>query len=138
MRDKYWPENKSWNIFGMSPETFEPAWGRGIDWTAEALINILKNHIEHTPEQGIIRIEYEDNPIFTKITTADNGQGIHQKDLPYIFNRFYRGKNASEESVGIGLAMAYEIVKQQGGDITVKSESGEGTEFTLTFYKQHI
>lgn len=109
-----------------------------IDWMAEALINILKNHIEHTPEQGIIRIEYEDNPIFTKITTADNGQGIHQKDLPYIFNRFYRGKNASEESVGIGLAMAYEIVKQQGGDITVKSESGEGTEFTLTFYKQHI
>ena len=109
-----------------------------IDWTAEALINILKNHIEHTPEQGIIRIEYEDNPIFTKITTADNGEGIDPQDLPYIFNRFYRGKNASEESVGIGLAMAYEIVKQQGGDITVKSEPGNGTAFTLTFYKQHI
>jgi signal transduction histidine kinase len=109
-----------------------------LNWTLEALINILKNHIEHTPEKGLIRIAYEDNPIFTKITTADNGEGIDREDLPYVFNRFYRGKNASEESAGIGLAMAYEIVKQQGGDITVKSEPQEGTQLTITLYKQRI
>ncbi len=109
-----------------------------FNWTLEALINILKNHIEHTPEQGLIRITYEENPIFTKISTADNGVGIDPQDLPYIFNRFFRGKNASEDSVGIGLAMAYEIIKQQGGDITVNSKPHEGTQFTITLYKQPI
>lgn len=109
-----------------------------FNWTLEALINILKNHIEHTQEGGWIRITCTDNPIFTQIVTADNGEGIDRQDLPYIFNRFYRGKNASQESVGIGLAMAYEIIKQQDGDITVRSAPGEGTQFTITLYKQRI
>jgi len=106
-----------------------------FNWTCEALINILKNAVEHTPENGHIRISYQDNPIYTQITIADNGIGIHKEDLPYIFNRFYKGKNASDDSVGIGLAMAKAIVSRQGGDITAESEPAHGTVFTLKFYK---
>jgi len=109
-----------------------------LEWTAEAVINILKNGIEHTPEHGLIRIAWEANPIFTRITIADNGQGIDAQDLPYIFNRFYKGKNAGKDSVGIGLAMAHEIVKRQNGDITVRSAPGAGTSFFITFYQKHI
>jgi signal transduction histidine kinase len=107
-------------------------------WTGEALLNILKNSIEHTPPGGEIRIACEDNPLFTRIVIADSGVGIAPEDLPYIFNRFYKGRNAKDDSVGIGLAMAYAIVKKQDGDITVRSERGRGTTFTVTFYKQTI
>mgnify|MGYP001482859055 CR=1 FL=1 len=107
------------------------------EWTVEALINIIKNCIEHTPEQGMIRVEAEENPIFTRITIADNGEGIAPQDLPYLFNRFYKGQNAGDDSVGIGLAMAQAIIKQQNGDIMVKSHKGTGTAFILTFYHKN-
>lgn len=106
-----------------------------MNWTVEALINILKNCIEHTPEKGSIEITYAENPVYTLISVADSGSGIDLEDLPYIFNRFYKGKNAGDDSVGIGLAMSGAIVSSQGGDITVKSEPGRGSEFTIKFYK---
>jgi len=106
-----------------------------LNWTCEALINILKNCIEHTPEKGQIDISFSENQLFTTLSVRDSGAGIAKEDLPYIFNRFYKGKNAGPDSVGIGLAMAQAIVAGQGGDITVRSESGKGTEFTLKFFK---
>jgi len=109
-----------------------------IEWTTEALINILKNSIEHTPDRGELRISWEVNPIYTRIVIADNGVGIDPTDLPHIFTRFYRGKNASNDSVGIGLAMAQSIVKQQHGDIMARSELGSGTSFVITFYKGNV
>jgi signal transduction histidine kinase len=109
-----------------------------IQWTSEALINILKNCIEHTPMGGEIRLTFEDNPIYTRIAIADEGLGIDPADLPYIFNRFYKGKNARNDSVGIGLAMALAIVREQGGDISVHSETGVGTEFAATFFKGNV
>lgn len=109
-----------------------------FNWTAEALINIVKNCVEHTPEGGEISIVFSENALFTEITIADNGGGIPKEDLPYIFKRFYKGKNASDESVGIGLAMAHSIVTSQQGDIEVKSQKGEGTTFQIKFYKQVI
>jgi signal transduction histidine kinase len=66
----------------------------------------------------------------------DNGSGIVKEDLPYIFTRFYRGKNASPDSVGIGLAMAYRIITSQNGDILVHSEIGKGTTFAVRLYKK--
>ena len=69
---------------------------------------------------------------------ADNGKGIPKEDLPYIFKRFYKGKNASEESIGIGLAMAHSIITSQNGDIEVKSEEGRAHSFDIKFYKQVI
>ena len=98
-----------------------------FNWTAEALINIIKNCVEHTAEGGKISILFSENPLFTEITIADNGKGIAKEDLPYIFKRFYKGKNASDDSVGIGLAMAYSIITSQQGDIEVTSQPGVGT-----------
>ncbi|WP_404460425.1 sensor histidine kinase [Sutcliffiella horikoshii] len=105
-------------------------------WTAEALINILKNCVEHTPVGGNISISFSENPLFTEIRVKDDGHGIPKEDLPYIFRRFYKGKNAGEDSVGIGLAMAYSIITSQQGDIEVRSEQGKGTEFHIKFYKK--
>lgn len=102
-----------------------------INWTAEALLNILKNCVEHTPQGGEITVSCAQNPFYTRIAIADNGQGIDKADLPHIFDRFYRGKNASDDSVGIGLAMANAIIKGQGGIIHVKSEQGKGTSFVI-------
>ena len=75
------------------------------------------------------------NPIYTEIQIADTGEGISREELPHIFTRFYRGKNAHEDSVGIGLAMAKSIVIRQNGDITVDSTPGKGTTFFIRFYK---
>ncbi|HHU63424.1 MAG TPA: HAMP domain-containing histidine kinase [Clostridiales bacterium] len=106
-----------------------------FNWSCEALINVLKNCIEHTPEGGVIDISFEENPIYTMIKISDTGVGIHKEDIPHIFDRFYKGKNAAEDSVGIGLAMARAIIDKQGGDITVSSEEGRGTQFIIKFYK---
>ena len=102
------------------------------------MINILKNCVEHTPEGGVITISFSENALFTEIIIADNGKGIPKEDLPYIFKRFYKGKNASEDSIGIGLAMAHSIITSQNGDIEVKSEKEKGTQFQIKFYKQVI
>ena len=107
-------------------------------WTYEALTNVLKNCIEHTPDGGQIKIWYGNNPIYTMICIQDNGLGIAKADLPYIFQRFYKGKNSNPDSVGIGLAMSKSIVQAQRGDITVKSFPGQGSCFTIKFYKQTV
>jgi signal transduction histidine kinase len=108
------------------------------NWTMEALINIIKNSIEHSREKGTITICFSQNPLMTEIIIEDNGKGIPKEEFPHIFKRFYRGKNASDDSVGIGLAMAYGIMKRQGGDIEAASKQGIGTRFTLKFYHQVI
>ncbi len=107
-----------------------------LAWTAEALLNIVKNCIEHTPEKGFIEISYTENPLYTEIIVADNGTGIDAADLPHIFDRFYKGKNAGENSVGIGLAMSRAIITRQGGEINVVSPGGRGTTFTIRFYNR--
>jgi signal transduction histidine kinase len=107
------------------------------NWTAEALLNVLKNCVEHTPEGGAICVTCEENPLFTQIRVSDTGPGIDAADLPHIFSRFYRGKNASEDSAGIGLAMAAAIVKEQGGSITAAS-SPRGSVFTLRLPKYSL
>lgn len=109
-----------------------------LNWTTEAIINILKNCVEHTQVGGEITISYLENTLYTEIRIADSGKGIPKADLPYIFKRFYKGKNASEDSVGIGLALAHSIITSQNGAIDVTSEIGKGTEFVIKFYKQVI
>ncbi len=107
-----------------------------FEWSGEVLTNVIKNCIEHTPENGNLQISWTQNPIYTAIRVSDSGAGIAPEELPHIFTRFYKGKRAAPDQVGIGLAMARAIVKKQGGDITVKSEPGEGAEFTIKFYRQ--
>lgn len=106
------------------------------EWMGEALINIIKNSLEHTRPEGQILIHLRESPLFSQITIKDNGEGISKKDLPHIFERFYRGSNSVKaNSVGIGLALARLIVEGQYGTITVQSLQGEGTEFVITFPK---
>ena len=108
-----------------------------IEWSSEALGNIIKNCIEHTKEGGNLNISYEENPIYSEIVIKDNGEGIDKDDIPNIFKRFYKGKNSKSDSVGIGLAMAKSIIESQNGDIYVKSEKSKGTEFHITFHKRY-
>lgn len=107
-----------------------------FNWTVEALVNILKNCMEHTQDGGTISVVYTENPIFVQIRITDNGSGIEKEDLPFIFKRFYKGKNAGEDSIGIGLALAKSIIVSQNGDVTVTSQKNQGTEFNIKFYKQ--
>lgn len=105
------------------------------NWSNEAMTNLLKNALEHVQEGGKICVRFTENSLYTEIIVSDNGKGIAKEDLPYIFKRFYRGKNAASESVGIGLAMVKSIVCEQNGSITVQSKEGAGTAFLLKFYK---
>lgn len=103
-------------------------------WTAEALGNVLKNCVEHTPAGGTLTVAARQTPIFTEITVTDSGPGIDPADLPRLFERFYRGKDASEHSIGIGLALARQIVAAQNGVIQAANNPGSGARFTLRFY----
>lgn len=105
-------------------------------WLAEAVINILKNSIEHSKSGGTVDITLEQTPLTASISIADHGDGIGRADLPHIFERFYRStSNIKPNSIGIGLAMSRAIVEGQGGSITVRSENGRGSEFTIVFLK---
>jgi signal transduction histidine kinase len=106
-----------------------------FNWSAEALTNVVKNCVDHTPEGGKIEIAYAANALYAEITVSDDGEGIASADLPNIFNRFYRGANAGENSVGIGLALAKAIFNAQGGDIIVHSQRGAGTSFEIRLFR---
>ena len=108
-----------------------------IEWSSEALGNIIKNCVEHTKEGGTLDITYEENPIYSEIIIKDNGEGIDKDDIQNIFKRFYKGKNSKSDSVGIGLAMAKSIIESQNGDIYVKSKKNRGSEFHITFHKRY-
>lgn len=104
-------------------------------WQQEAITNIIKNAIEHNKENGKITIKYEENVLFTKITIIDEGQGIAKEDLKHIFERFYKAQNSSDNSVGIGLSLAKNIIEKNNGMINCKSEIGNGTEFIIKYMK---
>lgn len=105
-----------------------------LNWTIEALINILKNAYEHTKINGEIKIDVLDNPIYTEINITDNGEGISKDDINHIFERFYKGEN-NKESIGIGLNMAKTIIEKENGIIEVTSEKNKYTTFKIKFYK---
>ena len=104
-------------------------------WQQEALTNILKNAIEHSQPKCNIYIIVENTSIFLKIKIKDEGQGIEQKDLKHIFERFYRAKNCNEDSIGIGLSLAKTIIEQNNGYIKATSEVGKGTLFEIKYIK---
>ena len=111
--------------------------GCDLVWTAEALGNILKNCMEHTPEGGTITVTASETALYTQIEVEDTGTGFDSKDIPHLFERFYKGTNASENSYGIGLALARTVITAQNG--TVQAMNGEnGAKFVIKFYKQVI
>lgn len=106
-----------------------------LKWQVEAITNILKNCIEHSNMNSKIDISYQKNKMDSKIEIKDYGIGIDEKELPHIFERFYKGKNSSSESVGIGLALAKSIIENNNGYIGVKSKKNIGTTFTIKYFE---
>ncbi len=106
-----------------------------LKWQVEAITNILKNCIEHSYENRKIYINYNQNNMYTELKIEDNGTGIDAKDLPHIFERFYKGKNSSSDSVGIGLALSKSIIESNNGYIQVDSELNKGTTFIIKYLK---
>lgn len=115
----------------------DKAWFRGDEkWTTEAVVNIVKNSIEHTQDGGKIEILIDQTQILSRIIITDNGEGIAAEDIPKVFDRFYRGKSESKtDSVGVGLALSKMIVDGQNGNISIKSKKGDGSQCMITFLK---
>ncbi len=105
-----------------------------MEWSIEAFSNLLKNCTEHTPEGGSIILDYHQNPLYLEITIKDSGSGFSEKDLPHLFERFYRGENASVNGCGIGLSLAKAIIEKQNGILSAKNIPNEGACFIVRFY----
>ena len=103
-------------------------------WQTEAVTNILKNCIEHSSKNTKIDIKYNNNSVYSYITITDYGEGISKEDISHIFERFYRGKNSSNESIGIGLSLSKTIIESNNGIITVESNNNKTT-FTIKYFK---
>lgn len=103
-------------------------------WTAEALTNIIKNAIEHSPKGSVIVIDSGENPMYSWISVKDSGVGMSRTQYAASFKRFENSTN--ENGFGIGMPLALSIVKGQGGDIDVDfGSNGEGTTFILKFFR---
>lgn len=107
-------------------------------WSVEAFSNLLKNAVEHTPGGGMICVKVEETALYTEIGIRDTGEGFAGEDLPHLFERFYKGANATKESIGIGLALSRAIVTAQNGTITARNAQDGGAEFIVKFYKSVI
>lgn len=104
-------------------------------WLAEALSNVIKNCMEHTPAGGQLTIRVKETALYTQLTVTDTGSGIPTEELSHIFERFYHGKIANKNGNGIGLALARAIITQQNGSITAENAPEGGAQFTICFYK---
>lgn len=109
-----------------------------LQWTVEAVSNILKNCTEHAPQGGIISVRAVENALFTELVIEDNGDGIAPDDLPHLFERFYRGKDAAAQSAGIGLALSRTIIAAQDGTVRAENRPEGGARFHIRLYKSTI
>lgn len=110
-----------------------------VAWSCEAIGNIVKNCMEHTPDGGRICIKGEKNPLYSEIIITDNGKGISEEDMPHIFERFYKGKDSEDKGgFGIGLALARMIVIGQNGTLKAENAPSGGAMFTMRFYDSTV
>ena len=103
-------------------------------WQIEAITNILKNAIDHSKNASKVTINIEDNNVYSMIEIIDTGDGISKKDIAHIFERFYKGENATSDSIGIGLALAKTIIEEDNGNVGVESNK-LGTKFVIKYFK---
>jgi two-component system OmpR family sensor kinase/two-component system sensor histidine kinase BaeS len=98
------------------------------------LNNLISNALRHTAVGGEIKVHARRTGRGVEVSVRDTGEGIHEQDIPHIFERFYRGeksRNRGTGGAGLGLAIARGIVHAHGGEIRVESERGKGTQFTF-------
>lgn len=106
------------------------------NWTKEAISNVVKNALEHSPADSQVVLTVTTTALYSDLIIKDQGTGIAPDDLPHIFDRFYKGQTAKPETVGIGLALAKQIITRQQGHITASSQLGQGSQFHIRFYKK--
>jgi signal transduction histidine kinase len=99
----------------------------------QIVVNLIENALKFTPDSGWISLDVEHSPDQVTLTVSDSGIGIPSEDLPHLFERFHRGRNASEyPGNGLGLAIVKAIVKAHQGDVAVHSEPGHGTVISVS------
>ena len=130
LTDRAKTENKQIILKGNSEQTVFC----DLEWTSEAIGNIVKNALDHTKQGDTIQISWERTPAILRIFIADSGSGIAPEDIHHIFKRFYRSKYSLETpGIGLGLPLAKSIITGQNGLLSVQSELNEGTTFTVSF-----
>lgn len=103
-------------------------------WSTEAVMNVLKNCMEYTPENGNIYINAKANPLYTELAIRDSGPGISESDLGHLFERFYRGRQSGKNSFGIGLALTRSILNKESATIKAENVPEGGSRFIIRFY----
>lgn len=105
-----------------------------LDWTMEAVMNLMKNCMEHTGAGASVHCSYEKNPLYVQIRIWDEGEGFAKEDLPHLFERFYRGENGSTSGIGIGLSLSKAIIEMQNGILRAFNLPDKGACFEIRFY----
>lgn len=105
-----------------------------LEWTMEALINLLKNCMEHSQPGGTVHCDYSGNPLYARIRIWDEGAGFDPADIPHLFERFYRGRRAAGNGIGIGLALSRSIFALQNGTIAAYNREEGGACFEIRVY----
>lgn len=105
-----------------------------MEWIMEALMNLMKNCMEHSKHGGTIHCDYSSNPLYAEILIWDDGEGFQAEDIPHLFERFYRGKGAAGDGIGIGLSLAHFIFELQNGNITARNLLEGGACFEIRVY----
>lgn len=116
------------------PELGEMEITADMDWTMEAIMNLLRNCMEHTPPGKAVHCFYEQNPLYTRIRIWDEGAGFCKEDMPHLFERFYRGRTAGEHGIGIGLPLARAIMEMQNGVVSAGNLQDGGAYFEIRIY----
>lgn len=116
------------------PESSEVTINVDLEWTMEAVMNLFKNCLEHSPAGAVVHCSYEANPMYVQIRIWDEGQGFAKEDMPHLFERFYRGIAAKKNSIGIGLSLAKEIIEMQNGMLSASNLPTSGACFEIRFY----
>lgn len=132
--DNLQEESYRWGVFFEVAEAGEVCTVVDLDWTMEAIMNLMKNCMEHSPTGGTIHCSYDQNPLYTRILIWDEGTGFAKEDIPHLFERFYRGENAREGGIGIGLSLAKAIIENQKGTVSARNLPSGGACFEIRFY----
>ena len=101
----------------------------------QILIILLDNAFKFTASGGVVCLEVSSKTEYLEISVIDSGIGIDKEDIPFIFDRFYKAdKSHNSNGTGIGLSIAYEIIKHLNENIYIESEIGRGSKFTFTIH----
>ena len=116
------------------PEMGEMNINVDLNWTMEAVMNLMKNCMEAAGTGTAVHCSYEKNPLYVQMRIWDEGEGFAKEDLPHLFERFYRGENAKNTGIGIGLSLSKAIIEMQNGIIRAFNLPNGGACFEVRFY----